>query len=113
MTAEQLVLIPPPAPRLTDKQQALLDAVAAAGLEGLGAAEGGAVLHALKEESRWTHTRHERCQYCSRDGNQYLRRLRQLGHVRYAGKLKVWVAVGVDPSATVYGMLPADQPLPY
>lgn len=110
---EQLVLIPPPAPRLTDKQQALLDAVTQAGSEGLDAAEGGAVLHALKEESRWAHTRQERCVYCGRDGNQYLRRLRVLGHVRYAGKLKVWVAVGVEAAEPVSGMLRDDQPIPF
>ena len=90
---EQLALIPPPTRPLTEKQQALLDAVTAAGTEGLTTVEGGAVLHALKEESRWAHTREERCRFCAKDGATYLRRLRTLGHVRYRGALKVWVAV--------------------
>lgn len=93
MKATQLVLIPPPAPKLTEKQQALLDAVTAAGQDGLSAAEAGAVLHSLKEESRWAHSRDDRCVYCPRDGNVYLRRLRQLGWVRYSGKLKVWLSI--------------------
>lgn len=111
--SEQLVLIPEAPPKLTDKQQALLDAVTSAGQDGLEASEAGAVLHALKEESRWAHTRHERCEWCGRDGNQYLKRLRTLGHVRYSGKLKVWLAVGTEAQEPVSGMLRPDEPLPF
>ena len=105
MNDSQLALIPPAPPKLTDRQQALLDAVVAAGTEGLTTGEGGAVLHALKEESRWAHTRDERCRYCAKDGATYLRRLRTLGHVRYRGALKIWVALETrDADALLPGM---------
>lgn len=88
---EQLALVPAPPKPLTAKQQAVLDAVTRAGTEGLTTVEAGAILHSLKEESRWAHTPQERCRFCSQDGAAYLRRLRALGHVKYRSVLKVWV----------------------
>lgn len=90
---EQLALVEiAAAPKLTDRQAAVLQAVQAAGLDGLHADEAGAVAHALKE-GRWRHGRDERCAFCGSDGNAILRRLRTLGLVKY--RLRTgWVAVG-------------------
>lgn len=116
MTVEPLQLFDVPASHhLTDRQQAVLNALRRAGQDGLHADECGAIAHELKQ-GRWAHTRDERCQFCGQDGMQILRRLRELGLVRYRAKLKAWVAVGIpesirnDPEPPDHA---GDGPVPY
>lgn len=94
--------------QLTERQTYALETVKRAGHDGIEPAELGAALHALKE-GRNRHEAGERCEWCGGDGLAMLRRLRELGHVAYQGKRKVWIATGATPA----GMLTDDQPLPY
>lgn len=98
--SDQLALVdvpvvekPKPAPKvrpLSDRQEAVLVAVAHAGHDGLSTDECGAIAHGLKE-GRWAHGPDDRCLYCGRDGRAILLALHARGLVRYrAGKLKVW-----------------------
>lgn len=82
---EQLELIPAPPVPLTDRQQAVLDAVQRAQPDGLDAEQAGAILHSFKD-GRWAHSADEICQFCHRDGKKYLGRLADLGRVRYRRK---------------------------
>lgn len=82
---DQLEFIPSPPVPLTDRQQAVLDAVQRAQPDGLDNAQAGAILHSFKD-GRWAHTADERCDWCEPAGKQYLRRLAELGHVRYRRK---------------------------
>lgn len=118
---EQLALVEIPAsPKLTDRQRAVLDALTAAGAFGVDADQAGAIAHELKT-GRWRHSRDDRCEYCGRDGNQILSRLRDLGYARYRrrkGQLAgVWLATSerdeTPPAPTPGGMLPDTQALPF
>lgn len=112
---DQLELVPAPTtPKLTARQQAVLDALTAAGADGLEPSEAGAVLHALKE-GRWAHSREERCEYCGRDGLAVLRRLRALGLSRYRAKTKVWTTTDAPAAETEWpcGMLRPEEALPF
>ena len=90
-----------PAAKLTERQQAVLDALQRAGHDGLDADQAGAIAHELKA-GRWQHSRDERCLYCAQDGLQILRRLRDLGLARYrrANRSRslpgVWLAADVN-----------------
>lgn len=112
---DQLELVLAPAtPKLTARQQTVLDALTAAGADGLEPSEAGAHLHALKE-GRWAHSREQRCEWCPRDGLAVLRRLRALGLARYRAKTKVWTTMDA-PAAEVEwprGMLRPDEALPF
>jgi hypothetical protein len=81
----------PPHPKLTDRQQRVLDALLAASPEGLEAAEAGAIAHEIKQ-SRWAHSRDDRCQFCPSDGKQILSRLAELGLVDYVRGRRLWYA---------------------
>lgn len=95
---DQLALIPVQPKPLTDRQQAVLDALTAAGQDGLDTDQAGAIAHELKE-GRWAHGRDDRCAYCAQDGKQILQRLADLGHARYrrANRAKslpgIWLAM--------------------
>jgi hypothetical protein len=80
--SEQLALLEPAPPRLTERQRAVRDALQAAGQDGLDADQAGAIAHTLKE-GRWAHSKDERCQFCGKDGQAILRRLAELGLARY------------------------------
>lgn len=100
--AEQLQLIETrPSPKLTGRQQAVLDALTQAAHDGITTDEAGATAHALKE-GRWAHGPDDRCLYCSRDGRQILEALRTKGLARYRSRLKVWQLAD----------LPAEKPEP-
>ena len=92
--------------RLTPRQQAVLQALKAAGWGGLRADEAGAIAHEMKE-GRSQHGRDNRCDYCARDGRQILARLRDLGYARYRSKLKVWQA---NAALQARGAEPSDAP---
>lgn len=115
---EQLVLIAaePKTKPLAPLQQAVLDFVTRAGREGVTAAEAGAFMHSLRE-GRWFHEPDRPCDYCSRDGNTYLKRLHDLGHVRYRrarGQTPGgWVVSGETVEPLAPGMLRDDQELPF
>lgn len=83
----------PTGPRLTDRQQRVLDALLAARPEGLEAAECGAIAHEIKQ-SRWAHSRADRCQFCPSDGKQILVRLAEIGLVDYVRGRRLWYAKG-------------------
>lgn len=84
---------------LTERQQAVLDLVTRAGIDGIDADMAGALLHSLKK-GRWAHTSDERCDWCGRDGNGMLKRLAELGQVRYRRRKGnvdgAWLATGTD-----------------
>lgn len=87
---------------LTERQRAVLRAARAQ--EGVDAREAGVVAHAVSGcrycsvslgravPGTPPRTTIEPCQYAERDGNAILRRLRELGHVRYRAKFKTWHA---------------------
>ena len=81
--------------QLTNRQQRVLDALHAAGQDGLHADEAGALAHEMKH-GRWAHPNQERCVYCAGDGLAILRRLKEHGLARYRSKSKIWQAVGTD-----------------
>lgn len=119
MSPDQLRLIDAPAVKpLTGRQQAVLDAVTNAGVDGIDAADAGAITHALKE-GRWAHPQDQRCAYCGRDGQAILARLAELGHVRYRRKTSSlpggWVATSVldGPDERFRAMLADDEDLPF
>lgn len=108
----QLALIAvDPTPVLTERQQAVYTALTAAGHEGLDADQAGAIAHELKE-GRWQHGRDERCNYCGREGQQILVRLREYGLARYRrrkGQLAgVWLTTGsaAAPPSRSFGDFP-------
>jgi hypothetical protein len=68
----------PPAAQLTDRQQTALDAITAAGYDGLHTDELGAHVHA----SQGKHAADETCEWCPSVGSELGRRLRELGHAQ-------------------------------
>jgi hypothetical protein len=66
----------PTIPQLTDRQQRALDAITAAGFDGLTSDEVGAILH------EHSHGANERCMYCASTGNEVGRALRAKGLVQ-------------------------------
>jgi hypothetical protein len=111
--SEQLPLVEvDPEPRLTDRQQLALTALQDAGADGLHADEVGARLHEAKQ-TKWAHSREERCVYCAGDGLQVLRRLRELGLARYRAKGKMWQAVGVPEVEVQVHSWDGVGPVPY
>jgi hypothetical protein len=119
---EQLALIPAEAKPLTPRQQAVLEALIAAGQDGLDTDQAGAIAHELKE-GRWAHSRDDRCSFCGKDGRQILERLAELGHARYrrANRARslpgVWLATDLSSveaaSDTPRGMLSDADPIPF
>lgn len=102
--SEQLALIElapePAAPKLTDRQELVLDAVNRAGpVDGLHADEAGALLCA----HRGKHKVEDRCRWCGANGKDVLNALKTKGLVRYrrarssrvgfAGQPGAWFAV--------------------
>lgn len=87
---------------LTERQRAVLRVARAP--EGVDAREAGVAAHAVSGcrycaislgravPGTPPRTVIEPCQYAERDGNAILRRLRDLGHVKYRAKLKTWHA---------------------
>ncbi len=103
MTTDQLAILAE-APKLTPRQQVVMDALTRAGHDGIAPGAAGAILHELKE-GRWAHGRDERCDFCSRDGLSVLKALRKKGLARYRAKLKVWQATGdLEPGKLPPGM---------
>lgn len=98
---EQLALIPAAPRPLTDRQAAVLQALHAAGTDGLDTDAAGAIAHTLKA-GRWAHPADQRCLYCGKDGRAILARLAELGHCRYrrANRAKslpgVWLATSLQ-----------------
>lgn len=66
-----------PQPRLTDRQQAVLEQLHHTGR--LDADEAGAIAHELKT-GRWAHDRDTRCAFCAQDGRAILEALVHKGH---------------------------------
>lgn len=96
MTADRLFDIQP-VHQLTDRQQAALDAITAAGYDGLHTDELGAAVHAWQGK----HPADETCAFCPSVGNELGRRLRQLGHVQQRRRkapggdtVTVWTVAG-------------------
>lgn len=84
MTGHQLTLVEAPAePKLTARQQAVLEIVRAAGIDGVDAADAGALAHTMKERP---HGLDQRCEFCGKDGQRILGRLREFGLVTYRRK---------------------------
>lgn len=113
MTDQLPLLVVETSPKLAARQQAVHAALQAAGADGLESSEAGAIAHELKE-TKWAHSRDDRCVYCGKDGRAILLRLAELGLARYRSRLKVWQTVGVpqvDPE--VRGMLRDDEELPF
>jgi hypothetical protein len=69
---------PAPPPELHPRQQLVMDALKAAGHEGIRADEAGAHIHAR----RGKHGLDQRCDWCAREGREVLRRLKELGKAR-------------------------------
>lgn len=65
--------VEPPAKPLTERQQQVLDLVAAAGRDGVLAADVGAMLHELRRR----HPSDHHCGYCHDDGKDALRPLQK------------------------------------
>jgi hypothetical protein len=117
---DQLELLEPtPAvPKLTDRQAAVLDAVRRAGIDGLDADHAGAITHGFKTGG-WAHGPDERCDYCGRDGNAVLKRLRELELVAYRrakGSMPggwVLTGTGLPAVAGTTAMLKDDEAIPF
>jgi hypothetical protein len=73
---------------LTERQRAVLRA--ARSPEGVDPRQAGHAAHAAAG-CKWCRAT-EPCRYAESDGNTILRRLRELGLVRYRAKLKTWHA---------------------
>ncbi len=80
---DQLALIPAEPKPLTGRQQAVLDALQAAGQDGLDTDAAGAIAHEIPTSSGYSHARDTRCIHCAHAGRQILDRLAELGHARY------------------------------
>lgn len=97
--SEQLALIDMPATlRLSERQQTILDAIHAAGPDGLDTDHVGALLH----HRTGKHGPEQRCRWCGRDGKHILAgELRPKGLVRYRRGTATmpggWVATGSLP----------------
>jgi hypothetical protein len=88
--------------RLTERQQFALDAITAAGWDGLQTDELGAILHYPK------HAIHETCEWCPSAGKQMGESLRQKQLVQQRRRqapgrdfYMVWVAAGVPAKRPV------------
>jgi hypothetical protein len=96
--SEALQLFDVPAtPRLTDRQQCALDAICAAGWEGLHTDELGALAHG--------HGPEQRCQWCGSAGQELGKALRAKGLVRQRRRkapngdtVTVWTVAGRLPA---------------
>lgn len=71
---EQLALVPAP-PKLSDRQQAALDALKAAGYDGLHTDELGAIVHSFSLK----HGAAMRCEWCGAAGQEVGKALRAKG----------------------------------
>lgn len=115
MTDQLALLELPVAPKLTWRQQAVLDAVTRAHPESLESSEAGAILHEMKE-GRWRHSRDDRCRFCGQDGKAVLEALRTKGLVTYRRRKGLedggWVLAGCQRPAP-RGMLAATDPIPF
>ena len=111
MTQEPLFDVPATV-TVTDRQQAVLDAVRQAGRDGLDNAEAGAILCHRNHK----HGPTDRCQWCEPNGRGVMHELAAKGLARYrrarAGEPGAWVAA-LHAVETPPGMLPDDQPLPF
>lgn len=100
MTDALQIFEPDTVHKLTDRQQAVHDALHRAGHDGLDTDQAGAIAHELKA-GRWAHSRDDRCQFCGKDGKQILERLRHLGLARYRRRSGqqpgAWVAANAAP----------------
>jgi hypothetical protein len=106
--------------KLTARQQAVLDALQAAGPDGLDTDQAGAIAHELRD-SIWAHDRDRRCQYCASAGKEILKALAAKGLARYrrADRSRslpgIWLSTD-QPQAkgeSARGMLDPDEPLPF
>jgi hypothetical protein len=95
--SEQLRLIDPDPPALTERQQHVLDRIAAAGEEGLHTEEVGAVLHARNGR----HAADELCAYCARDGRSVAEELKKKGRVAMRARPTRWVVAGTPRPSKV------------
>lgn len=77
----QLTLIPA-APKITERQQAVLRFLQQCGPDGCSADEAGAIAHGLKQ-GRWAHGPDSRCVFCGQDGKAILGALKAKGLARY------------------------------
>lgn len=94
---QQLALVDlDPVVKLTDRQQATLDALTAAGPDGLDADQAGALLC----ERKGIHHRDARCQFCGLNGKGVLEALKSKGLARYRRRTTrapgVWLASTVE-----------------
>jgi hypothetical protein len=99
VTSQLELLEPEPRP-LSPRQQAVLDKLHAAGIDGLTPAEAGAYVHWTQGRHAYSHT----CQWCAHAGNEVLGALRKRGFARQRGRPRVWVAVGVRDDTMPPGM---------
>lgn len=80
--AEQLELLAPAAPKLTDRQQFALDQLERAGADGLTADEIGAAWC----QQRGVHSAETRCKFCGQSGQGLANELKAKGLARYRRK---------------------------
>lgn len=98
MTSQPLHLFAlPPATKLTGRQQTALDAITAAGYDGLHTDEVGAAVHAWQGK----HSADERCEWCGSVGQELGSRLRDLEWVQQRRRkaaggdvVTVWTVAG-------------------
>lgn len=84
MTSDRLFDVPELPPKLTDRQQRALDAIRAAGYDGLHTDELGAVAHEPK------HAKEDRCEFCGQAGQEIGRALRAKGLVQQRRQKTPW-----------------------
>lgn len=109
---DQLTLIDPEPPRLTERQQVALEHLGSN--QPLTNDELGAFLHEARRAGGGSgHGREERCAYCAAEGGQMGRRLRELGYAAYR-RGHGWVVAGtpLPPAVARGGYDPAVAPFP-
>jgi hypothetical protein len=117
---EQLELLAPAPPKLTERQQLALDHLEHAGPDGLAADHIGALLHQTKPAgTRGHHTAETRCLYCGKTGREVLEALKAKGLARYrrarGDTPGAWVTSDqpATPPRAVRGMLPDSEAIPF
>lgn len=111
--SEQLALLEPPEPKLTDRQQFALELVKGAGVDGIHADEVGAAWCARRDK----HPASSRCRWCGSNGKDVLEELKRKDLVRYVrGRGPVvgfWRVVGAAEPRPARGMLGDEEPIPF
>lgn len=108
---EQLALLEPAPPKLTERQEVVHEALQRAAQDGLDADQAGAIAHTLKQD-RWAHHEHERCQFCGRDGKQILEALKAKGLATYRRANRARSIPGAWLATDLHADAEADTSLP-